>query len=276
MEVFKTAQVILLGLLPSLVWLWFYLKRDRHPEPRRLLVVVFLLGFLVTPLVGWLELCINNPLASALNINLASTASVCQSLRLNALFSLTQDSLAGWVIFFLLVAAFEEIVKFLVARGAAFSNREFDEPVDAMVYLIVAALGFAASENVFAALNVAQNSGLIESSAWFVADGGLLALLVLRFIGATLLHTLAAGILGYFLALGYFHIIKHGRVAHHVLILGLLAATVVHAAFNLFVNLSSNLTNHVFVLALLILLGIGMIAVFHDFKKLQRAIFVLR
>ena len=276
MEVFKTAQIILLGLLPSLIWLWFYLRRDRHPEPRRLLVIVFLLGFLATPLIGWLELCLNNPLGTALNINVTPPSQLCQEFRLPEFFGLANNSLTGWVAFFLIVAALEELAKFLIARFAAVPRREFDEPVDTMVYLIVAALGFAASENVFAALNIAQNSGLISGASWLATDGSVIALLVLRFVGATLLHTLAAGMLGYYLALGYFHVIKHGRAAHHVLVLGLIAATLTHAGFNLFVNLSNNLTNQIYVVATLALLIIGMTAVFIDFKKLQRAIFVIR
>ena len=34
----------LLGFTPSLIWLSFYLKKDVHPEPKRMVIKVFILG----------------------------------------------------------------------------------------------------------------------------------------------------------------------------------------------------------------------------------------
>ena len=45
-------------------------------------------------------------------------------------------------------AAAEEILKYLVVRGKVLSDPEFDEPVDAILYMIIAGLGFAAAENI--------------------------------------------------------------------------------------------------------------------------------
>jgi len=51
---------VLVGLLPGLIWLSFYLKEDLHPEPKRLLLLTFLAGagFSVIALV--LQLAVNN------------------------------------------------------------------------------------------------------------------------------------------------------------------------------------------------------------------------
>ncbi len=277
MVIIKGIEVILLALLPSLIWLFIFLRRARHPEPRRLLVMVFLWGFIITPFVGLFEQCVNNPLGAALNIVLTPAAPYCQSLMVPALLDLVQNSILGWLIFFLLSALIEEFAKFFVVRASVVNSPEFDEPVDVMVYLIVAALGFAASENVFAALNVASSQGMLTDPTILSISGSVASILILRFLGATLLHTLASGMLGYYLAKGYFLIPRHSRPpVHHVLIKGLLLATLVHGAFNLFINLSNGLTDLNYVLAILGLLAVGAMAVFIDLDKLNKTIFVIR
>lgn len=276
MEVLKGILITFFALLPSLIWLILYLRRDRHPEPRRLLGLVFLLGFVMTPLVGWLELCLNNPLSASLNLVVTPASPLCQDFVMPAVLGLSQNALPGWLIFFLLVAFIEEFAKYLVVRLSVINNPEFDEPVDVMVYLIVAALGFAASENVFAALNVATSQHLLTNGIVGL-DSPIFSLIGLRFIGATLLHTLASGVLGYYLARGYFLIPnRRGNLPHHVLFKGLALATIVHAAFNLFINLSNNLSEINFAAAALALLILGLMAVFHDLKRLQTSIFVIR
>ena len=61
---FSIIVPIILGLLPSLGWLAFYLKEDlRHPEPKKLIFYTFLAGVFSTIFVlqiqilvnGWLE-----------------------------------------------------------------------------------------------------------------------------------------------------------------------------------------------------------------------------
>ena len=48
-----------------------------------------------------------------------------------------------------IVAGFvEEYFKYLVVRFKVLNSPEFDEPVDAMIYMIIAGLGFAALENI--------------------------------------------------------------------------------------------------------------------------------
>jgi len=37
---------IVLATLPSLVWLLFYLRKDKHPEPNSMVIKVFTLGIL--------------------------------------------------------------------------------------------------------------------------------------------------------------------------------------------------------------------------------------
>lgn len=170
---------ILIGLIPSFAWLIFYLREDvKKPEPKTLIFYTFLLGafsaFLVLPFQilanNWLVL-LNVPIYSAIGL--------------------------------LVLAATEEIAKFLAVFWGISKRKEFDEPIDAMIYMITAALGFAAVENVASALQSA--SGLETAS--------------LRFVGATLLHSLSSGLVGYYWVKGS-------------IFNGLLLASVLHAVFN--------------------------------------------
>jgi RsiW-degrading membrane proteinase PrsW (M82 family) len=46
---------ILGGALPPLIWLFFWLHEDAHPEPKPMIVATFLGGVLIVPLAVILE-----------------------------------------------------------------------------------------------------------------------------------------------------------------------------------------------------------------------------
>ncbi len=46
----------ILGLLPSFIWLLFYLRKDRHPEPKTMVLKIFLWGALMGPLAIFLQM----------------------------------------------------------------------------------------------------------------------------------------------------------------------------------------------------------------------------
>src|SRR3989344_2152376 len=79
-------------------------------------------------------------------------------------------------------AAIGGVVKFAAASLAALRLRIFDEPLDAVIYLVTAALGFSAFENVLFLLAPLQTGDVFAS----IITGDL------RFIGASLLHTLSS------------------------------------------------------------------------------------
>ena len=187
------------GLLPSLIWLFLYLKKDRHPEPRHLLIETFLMGMIISPL-----------------------AVIFQWL-------LTSAAGLGSTGFFLGAALIEELVKLLAVLLIAIRDPEFDEPVDAMIYMIVASLGFAAIENILFLFKS------IDQGVVFATQ-----VIVLRFIGATLLHALAGAITGYFLAIAWFY----REHAKKIIAAGIMLATVFHFSFNLLISNSSTSTQH--------------------------------
>src|SRR3989338_3487945 len=191
--------VFLTGFLPPLLWLWFWLKEDPHPEPRRVLLTSFVLGMTAVPVVL---------LGEYLWYRAAILLGVAE---LGAITSLAL--LFPW-------AFLEDGAKFLVAWQADLKRSVYDEPVDAIIYLITVALGFAAMENVLFLLKSAGGSLFL-----------LLTTADLRFIGATVLHTVSAGGMGVSIAFSFFHKEHQMRNVWG----GIMLATILHTAFNAFI-----------------------------------------
>lgn len=130
----------------------------------------------------------------------------------------TSYQISASAIFFLWAAFVEEYVKYLAVKLAVLRNPNFDEPTDAMIYMISASLGFAAIENILVLFQAIPNG-----------TGAALQIWLLRFAGATLLHAVSSAILGYFLGLSWFY-------SHHsqkLIAIGLGAATFAHFTFNI-------------------------------------------
>ncbi|MEY2664701.1 MAG: hypothetical protein RIT04_509 [Candidatus Parcubacteria bacterium] len=123
-------------------------------------------------------------------------------------------------------AAIEECAKFLAAYFIAFHSRKiFDEPTDALIYLITVALGFAALENtLFVMKSFYSGNVFVGDILQGVTTGNL------RFIGATILHTISSACVGLGLGLLFYH--KH-FVRFLGAIVGLGGAIALHSAFNL-------------------------------------------
>jgi protease PrsW len=122
-------------ILLSIAWLLFIRRFDRaHPEPMWLIGVTFVLGGLATIPAGLAELYLAN-LTPWLDPRVVTFGGQLFALPL------------AFVVFTVVVGFCEEGAKML---GAAFAvrRREFDEPIDGIVYGIVSSLGFAAAENV--------------------------------------------------------------------------------------------------------------------------------
>ena len=119
------------------------------------------------------------------------------------------------------IALVEEVVKFLVVKWKVFSNAVLDEPMDLVLYMIISALGFAALENVL----------ILAGLGPFALPSHIVALSAFRFIGATFLHTLASGMLGYFLVLSSLN----RKPSFLTVGVGLALSTLLHGFFNLFI-----------------------------------------
>lgn len=188
---------IVAGIVPPLLWLWFWLKENNlHPEPRATLAKCFFLGMagvFVALLFQWLSAPLFAP----------------------------ADNFHRYIVW----AAIEEIVKFGVVFFVAFgvfgaAKSKIDEPIDAMIYMITAALGFAALENTLFMFGAVSDSNL--TSVLVVGD--------MRFIGAILVHVVSSALVGFMIAVSLYSVRKLKVIAIAV---GLALATALHAAFNL-------------------------------------------
>ena len=208
------------GVLPALLWLWFWLKEDNiQPEPRSLIMFAFVAGMITVPLVIPLE-------------------------QIAVAFA------SGGVVI-VLWSAIEEIMKYGAGYLTVLRKTAVDEPLDPIIYMITIALGFAALENTLFLLNPDLNifDGIITGN--------------LRFLGATLLHTLASAIVGLAMALSFFK----GPLAKKLYtLIGIAIAVVLHSLFNFFI-INSNGEKILMVFAFV---WIGIILLLLFFEKIKK------
>ncbi len=184
------------GLVPSLIWLWFWLHEDtKHKEPRKVILFIFVLG-----------------------MGGAFVSLFFQSL-FHSYFSWYTVDVAHYKIVNLIFVIIEELVKFVCAYTIFFRTKLFDEPIDAFLYLMTAAIGFSAMEN---------SLYLIKP----LLDGQTIDIIInsnIRFIGANILHVASSGLLALFIGYAYYK----KPVAREIAIwLGLIAAIALHWLFN--------------------------------------------
>lgn len=201
---------IILGFIPGLAWLLIFLRKDKErPEPRKMILKVFLWGMLVTPIAIVLELVF---------------------VRLEATLFL-----------FLIVGPVEELLKYWVFKRQVARAPAYDEPVDAMIYMITAAMGFASVENIIVILNHIGNP---------------VEVIILRFLSATLLHALASGIVGYWLG------------AKKPVVTGLALAIIFHGVYN-YLATSQYALASILLIGLLFIMFIVNSIQFNKLKKIK-------
>lgn len=223
------------AVLPSFIWLNYYLKKDERPEPKLMVLQVFLLGMLITLPAVFLE-------RFAVGI-------------------LTEMNFSTFWRVFLGVALVEEFLKFLVVRQKVFKSREFDEPVDAMIYMIIAGLGFAGAENLFFLFSFAPPPPINSffQFNWLVP---VFEISFWRFAGATLLHALSSAFLGFYIGLSFFRAKERTKL----IFFGLFAASLLHGFYNFFII---ELGEKVGIFLAGILLIFSAIFIAKGFKKLR-------
>jgi RsiW-degrading membrane proteinase PrsW (M82 family) len=185
--VITPAITLALAIVPSWLLVRYFHDRDLYPEPPKVIWTTFAFGALITVPV----LIVVFP----------------------AMILLPQAE--GFVPFavqyaFLYAAIPEEFFKLLVLLGYSLRRREFDEPMDGLVYGVVAALGFAALEN----------------ALYSVAVGPVMT--IVRGFTAVPAHACMGVIMGYYVGRARFEPKRRGAL----IVTGYVAATIVHGLYD--------------------------------------------
>jgi len=231
-EFFKDPQTLLYailgGVIPSILWLWFWLKEEDNddPEPPGLIILAFIMGGIIVLIAVWME---------KYSINFVKDKTL---------------QIIVW-------ASIEELLKFLGVALIVFGTNIVEEPIDYPVYFIACALGFAALENV------------LYLNQLFKVDGNVISLLTgnLRFLGSTLLHAIASGMIGSALGLSFY--LRNYRALY--LFAGIICAIVLHSIFNFFIMKGSG-GNFISVFGFLWVIAIINILIFEKLKRMGQSI----
>jgi RsiW-degrading membrane proteinase PrsW (M82 family) len=194
----------IMACVPAALWLGFFYLMDRHePEPKQLVVGVALLGTLVAaPLADFVQYQAVPPIA----------------LEVHGIGALSIDR----VIYAVLVAGLaQEMCKYAVVRYTIYMSREFDEPMDGIVYMMACGTGFAVWVNYHRLSGQGHQVVLSTGAAQAVVT--------------TLAHASFAGALGYVMGRAKFSR-RSAPVRGLLLMLGLLGAAALNGQFQIVQN----------------------------------------
>lgn len=241
--------LIFFSLAPSIIWLLFFLRKDAHPEPNSQIIKIFFLGTIAGGLAYFLETKFRNFLSLILFL-----------VQLNQPISLYLYYLLQILWFFIGVGFIEEFLKYLVVKVEILRDPEFDEPVDALLYMIIAALGFAALDNF---LHLREPDMLLAYKTY-----GYEYLVIsssARFIGATFLHALCSGVVGYFLALSILNVKSRIKLIG----IGLVISASLHGLYDFSIMKLPERLSYIIPSIILITLAILVLISFRKLKKIK-------
>ena len=223
---------IFFGLAPSVIWLLFFLRKDNHPESNRMVIKIFLYGMLAAIPAALIEIGFFEKIT-----------------LLQVPISFIQITYV-----FIGIALTEEMMKYYVVRKKVMGHSEMDEPVDIILYMIISALGFAALENLLILLPLSNPFLFLETA---VLSG-------FRFVGATFLHALCSGLIGYFMAIS---VAGPKRKRVRTFGLGIILAVLLHGLYDFsIIQLEGNFK---FAIPIIILLGLT-VFVSWGFRKVKK------
>ncbi|HEX7839335.1 MAG TPA: PrsW family glutamic-type intramembrane protease [Kofleriaceae bacterium] len=190
-----------MAAIPAVFWLGFFYLLDRHePEPKQLVAGVCVLGALIAA-----------PLADFVQSQFAPSA----ALGIEMLSPFAPDRVLHAV---LITGLSQEMCKYAVVRYTIYLSREFDEPMDGIVYMMACGTGFAVWVNYHRLASQHHEAYLSLASA--------------KAVVTTLAHASFAGLLGYVMGRAKFSR-RSAPVRGTLLMLGLLGAAAFNGQFTL-------------------------------------------
>ena len=211
-------------ILPSILIILFFVNSDKFKEPTKEIIKIFFLGILIT-----------------------IPAYILNTYIGDFLYKNTEVS-EGLISSFLTAAPVEEGLKLSVLYYFVYKMKEFNEPLDGIVYGVTASLGFATLENIYYVYLLADDFEITS-----------MALAVIRSFSAVPAHAVFGIFLGYFFM--KYSFIKKGDNLFFAFIIPF----VLHGCYNLFLN-----SNFYVALILIMIAWIVALILFSRLKKTQR------
>ena len=130
---------VLLSTGPGLFISWWIYKKDKHaPEPHLHLAISFILGMVII-----------------LPAYILETAG-------SSVINVSKDPIETLIYSMFIIALTEEGLKFSVLRLYNYTNNDFDEPMDGIVYAVMISMGFATLENIMYVNSYGLQVGLLR------------------------------------------------------------------------------------------------------------------
>ncbi len=214
-------STLLITILPSILIVLFFVKSDRFPEPTSEIIKVFFYGILLCIPAFYINTALMDIYAN-MNIDDALVSS------------------------FLSAAPVEEVLKFTVLYSLVYKMKDFNEPIDAIVYGVTVSLGFATLENIYYVYFLSDYFGTTSEG-----------LAILRSFSAIPAHGIFGATMGYFF-MKYTFIEKQNNLA-----LCMIIPILLHGAYNYFAG-------SIFIISLLIII-ISWIILLKNFSKLKKS-----
>jgi len=216
--------LLLATILPSILIILFFVYSDRFKEPRSEILKVFFYGILIT--------------IPAYFLNTYLDAFWYNNFRVSE----------GLISSFLTAAPVEEGLKLSILYFFVYKMKDFNEPIDGIVYGVTASLGFATLENFYYIYLLAD---YFETSS--------MSLAILRSFSAVPAHAVFGVFMGYFFMKYTF--IKRGDN----LFFAFAIPFVLHGCYNLFAS-----SNFIVSLGLVLVSWIIALRMFSRLKKNQK------
>ena len=192
---------LLITLVPPILILLYFVLSDKFKEPKGTVILIFFLGFLI---------CLPAGILNGLSEQFFFT-------KLNYSRNLTWSFLGpAWA---------EELLKFLILYLIVLKRKEFNEPMDGLVYGVVVSLGFATYENYTYVYELAVDWAKEDNASPAVYS---YAVALGRSYSAVPMHGLNGAVMGYFFGMYAFTNNKK------FLVLSLLLPYLFHGFYNFF------------------------------------------
>jgi len=212
---------LLITILPSLLIVTFFVKSDRFPEPTKQIVKIFFYGILI---------CFPAYLLNTALIGVYANTEIYD----------------GLVSSFLSAAPIEEVLKFTVLYSLVYKMKDFNEPIDSIVYGVTVSLGFATLENIY---YVYFLNDYFDTSSQSLA--------VLRSFSAIPAHGVFGATMGYFF-MKYSFVKKQNNLA-----LSMVVPILLHGSYNFFA--------HTYFIVSLLIVIISWVVVLRSFARLKKS-----